>query len=127
MGKGRMKRQFKSFEKLRIVEHIIKNRVRFSLTLGQVDALRQSIEGADVDDLQTIVNGLYSDEKMRRSLMTHLKSDPGSKRDDGFANIGVKRSVKERFLAVKSQEHSDIDISDFLTLVLDHFQGNKKK
>lgn len=122
--RGRIRRQFKEFEKEAIIEHVAKNRVKLGLDLTEFGDIRERIERAQGEAFQTIVDTLYSDNSVRRSLLTHLSSDPQKKRQSGYATLSLKLQVRERFMSLKRKADSDMEISEFMTLLLDKYEND---
>lgn len=121
--RGRIRRQFKEFEKEAIIEHIAKNRVKLGLDLTAFGDIRERVECSQGESLQAIVDTLYSENSVRRSLLTHLSSDPKKKRQSAYATLSLKHQVRERFMRLKSKDSQDIEISDFMTLLLDKYEN----
>ena len=86
--------------------------------------IRERIERAQGEAFQTIVDTLYSDNSVRRSLLTHLSSDPQKKRQSGYATLSLKLQVRERFMSLKRKADSDMEISEFMALLLDKYEND---
>ena len=52
--RGRIRRQFKEFEKEAIIEHVAKNRVKLGLDLTEFGDIRERIERAQGEAFQTL-------------------------------------------------------------------------
>lgn len=117
-GKGRPSREWKSFEKETIIEHITRNREKLSLSRSKLSSLRDEILSAEGSEYQCIVNTLYStDEKLRRSLLNFTgaanKKKEGERR---YEMIGVSGDVKEVFVRMKEDlGYGKADVSSFMS------------
>jgi hypothetical protein len=116
-GKGRPSREWKAFEKETIIEHITRNRERLGLSRSKLSSLREEVLAAEGADYQSLVNDLYDDEKLRRSLLNFTATANRKKEGDRrYEMIGVSGDVKEAFTAMKEElGYGKADVSSFMS------------
>lgn len=123
-GKGRPTREWKVFEKETIIEHITKNREKLGLSRTRLTAVREEILAAEGVTYQSLVNAIYSDDKLRRSLLNFTASTIRKKEGERrYEMIGVSGSVKEVFASMKDElGYESSDVSTFMADLLTVFK-----
>ncbi len=115
-SKGRRPRVWHLYEREMILEHMTRCREKLGLSMTQFSDVRAGIHSADsASALQSLVEGIYIDNKLRRSLLNFVAGKYRAKDSEPkFAMLGVTNDAKARFMQAKPDNQTTSDFLDYL-------------
>lgn len=114
-GKGRRPRVWHLYEREIILEHMTRSREKLGLSLSEFSNVRSNIQAAELPELQTLVEDIYSDNKLRRSLLNYVAGKYRAKDSEPkFAMLGVTNDAKARFMHAKPESQTTSEFLDYL-------------
>ncbi len=115
-SKGRRPRVWHLYEREMILEHLTRSREKLGLSMTQFSDVRSNIQAADgAPALQSLVEGIYSDNKLRRSLLNFVAGKYRAKDSEPkFAMLGVTNDAKARFMQAKPDSQTTSEFLDYL-------------
>lgn len=116
-SKGRRPRVWHLYEREIILEHMARTRDKLGLSLGEFSDARSDIQSASLTELQALVEDIYSNDKVRRSLLNFVAAKYRAKDSEPkFAMLGVTNEAKARFMHAKPDSQTT---SEFLNYLMD--------